>query len=92
MSAYVISRPRRNGKTTRVRARVFGFVAVGDLVTVSAGKDAARYRIIEKKRGPRAGIEDGPYLLVIRENDEQPCKIWEIDPATVRTVFEGNQA
>lgn len=87
MSGEMIFRPRRNGKREESRQRIFGFVAIGDVVTTEKGKGAPRYRVIDK----RGGLFPGPVIIIIREDAEMPCKVWEIDPAIIRLVFEGTK-
>lgn len=86
----LICHPRRAGKVNAVRHRIYSMLVVGDLVTLKAGKDAPKYRVIEKRYNR---MQHAAEPLLIVENEKRPTvhdipKTWEVDPATVRSVWE----
>lgn len=86
MSGELIFRPRQNGKVREQAKRVFEFVAVGDIVTMDASESALRYEVFEKRQ-----VDDELIIVVSRQNRKSVWREWEINPAAIRQVFEGEK-
>lgn len=86
MNGELIFRPRGNGKVSEARERIFAFVAIGDVVTTEHGENAPRYRVFEKR-----DVDGEKWIGVTRVGSHARWIELELDPASIRLVFEGKK-